>query len=106
MLLPCGFFKYFPCFTTCWSLVNQEPEPDQVPLYDKQLAQLTPGQKIQLIGRVGKIEPRPRHSRSLRHNIENVQAMVEKKVEGTLGRRSRKRRSNEKMGATVVSIND
>ncbi|XP_034941558.1 F-actin-monooxygenase Mical [Chelonus insularis] len=78
-----------------------EPEDDRS-VYDKQLSQLTPGHKVQ-IGRLTKHETptRPRHSRSLRHNIENVQTMLDKKIEGSLGRKSRKRRSNEKMGATV-----
>ncbi|XP_063986315.1 F-actin-monooxygenase Mical isoform X3 [Diachasmimorpha longicaudata] len=80
-----------------------EPEADERPLYDKQLAQLTSEQKVHLIGRLAKHETagRARHSRSSRHNNENVQAMGDKKTDGSLGRRSRKRRSNEKMGASV-----
>lgn len=73
-------------------------------MFNKQLGQ-TLGTKVQL-NRLPKHETpiRPRHSRFSRHNNENIQAIVDKKTEGSLGRRSRKRRSNEKMGATVVSI--
>ncbi|XP_015127191.1 F-actin-monooxygenase Mical isoform X4 [Diachasma alloeum] len=80
-----------------------EPEADERPLYDKQLAQLTSEQKVHLIGRLAKHETagRARHLRSSRHNNENVQVIVDKKTDGSLGRRSRKRRSNEKMGASV-----
>ncbi|XP_044587418.1 F-actin-monooxygenase Mical isoform X3 [Cotesia glomerata] len=78
-----------------------EPDTDDNPLYNKQLGQ-TLGTKLQ-INRLPKHETliRPRHSRFSRHNNENVQTIVDKKAEGSLGRRSRKRRSNEKMGATV-----
>ncbi|XP_074115699.1 molecule interacting with CasL isoform X3 [Cotesia typhae] len=78
-----------------------EPDTDDNPLYNKQLGQ-TLGTKLQ-INRLPKHETliRPRHSRFSRHNNENVQTIVDKKGEGSLGRRSRKRRSNEKMGATV-----
>ncbi|XP_008559595.1 F-actin-monooxygenase Mical isoform X2 [Microplitis demolitor] len=78
-----------------------EPEIDDNPLFNKQLGQ-TLGTKVQL-NRLPKHETpiRPRHSRFSRHNNENIQAIVDKKTEGSLGRRSRKRRSNEKMGATV-----
>ncbi|XP_043285873.1 F-actin-monooxygenase MICAL3 isoform X2 [Venturia canescens] len=78
-----------------------EPENDERPLYSKQLSQLSPEQKAQLIGRLAKPEmpTRPRHSRS-RHNNENVLVPLDKKTD-TVSRRSRKRRSTEKMGATV-----
>ncbi|KAF7988560.1 hypothetical protein HCN44_001133 [Aphidius gifuensis] len=76
-----------------------EPETDERPLYDKQLAQLT---KCGLIGRITKHDgtTRTRHSRSSRHNNENLQT-IDKKIDASLGRRSRKRRSTEKMGASV-----
>ncbi|XP_011314011.1 protein-methionine sulfoxide oxidase Mical isoform X2 [Fopius arisanus] len=80
-----------------------EPEVDERPVYDKKLVQLTNEQKAHLIGRLAKHETtgRARHSRTSRHNNENVQAIGDKKTDGSLGRRSRKRRSNEKMGASV-----
>lgn len=100
-----GFFFVFVAVGFFCSWGNQEPEADERPLYDKQLAQLTSEKKALLVGRLAKHETagRPRHSRSSRHNNENVQAIVDKKTDGSLGRRSRKRRSNEKMGASVVS---
>ncbi|KAK0177651.1 hypothetical protein PV328_001685 [Microctonus aethiopoides] len=80
-----------------------EPDADERPVYNKQLGPLTPGHKSQSIGRLSKLDTsiRSRHSRSSRHNIENVQTSVDKKIDGSLVRRSRKRRCPEKLGATV-----
>ncbi|XP_033221459.1 F-actin-monooxygenase Mical isoform X2 [Belonocnema kinseyi] len=78
-----------------------EPEKEERPTFSKQLRQLTPEQKAHLIGRISKQETiRPRHSR-VRHGYENFVASSEKKVDAA-SRRSRKRRSTEKMGATVA----
>ncbi|XP_076546406.1 molecule interacting with CasL isoform X2 [Osmia lignaria lignaria] len=76
-----------------------EPENDERPTHSKQLSQLTPDQKVQLIDRIVRQDSgtRTRHSRS-RHN-ENMNP-ADKKSD-TISRRSRKRRSTEKMGATV-----
>lgn len=63
-------------------------------MHPKQLNQLTSEPKV----------PRGRHSRSSRHANENLQPYVDKKSD-TASRRSRKRRSTEKMGATMVSAN-
>ncbi|XP_024947537.1 F-actin-monooxygenase Mical isoform X3 [Cephus cinctus] len=80
-----------------------EPEKEERPTYSKQLSQLTPEQKAQLIGRIAKQDntnTRARHSRSSRHSNEHAQNPLEKKGD-SISRRSRKRRSTEKMGATV-----
>ncbi|XP_033364332.1 F-actin-monooxygenase Mical isoform X7 [Bombus vosnesenskii] len=76
-----------------------EPENEERPAHSKQLSQLTPDQKVQLIDRIVRQDSatRTRHSRS-RHN-ENLNP-ADKKGD-TISRRSRKRRSTEKMGATV-----
>ncbi|XP_026299737.1 F-actin-monooxygenase Mical isoform X5 [Apis mellifera] len=73
-----------------------EPENEERPAHSKQL---TPDQKVQLIDRIVRQDSatRTRHSRS-RHN-ENLNP-ADKKGD-TISRRSRKRRSTEKMGATV-----
>ncbi|XP_012287376.1 F-actin-monooxygenase Mical isoform X2 [Orussus abietinus] len=78
-----------------------EPEKEERPSYSRQLSQMTPEQKAQLLGRLTKQDNvlRPRHSRS-RHTNEHVQNVPDKKGD-SISRRSRKRRSNEKMGATV-----
>ena len=76
-----------------------EPENEERPTHSKQLSQLTPDQKVLLIDRIVRQDSgtRTRHSRS-RHN-ENMNP-ADKKSD-TISRRSRKRRSTEKMGATV-----
>lgn len=76
-----------------------EPENEERPVHSKQLSQLTPDQKVQSVDRVVRQDSatRTRHSRS-RHN-ENLNP-ADKKGD-TISRRSRKRRSTEKMGATV-----
>ncbi|XP_076170360.1 molecule interacting with CasL isoform X6 [Ptiloglossa arizonensis] len=76
-----------------------EPENEERPAHSKQLSQLTPDQKVHLLDRIVRQESatRTRHSRS-RHN-ENLNP-TDKKGD-TISRRSRKRRSTEKMGATV-----
>ncbi|XP_026671980.1 F-actin-monooxygenase Mical isoform X2 [Ceratina calcarata] len=73
-----------------------EPENEERPAHSKQLSQLTPDQKVQLIVKQDGAT-RTRHSRS-RYN-ENLNP-ADKKGD-TISRRSRKRRSTEKMGATV-----
>nr|XP_033322979.1 F-actin-monooxygenase Mical isoform X2 [Megalopta genalis] len=78
-----------------------EPENEERPSHSKQLSQMTPDQKVQLLERIASREreeggTRTRHSRS-RHN-ENLNPADKKE---TISRRSRKRRSTEKMGATV-----
>ncbi|XP_076297907.1 molecule interacting with CasL isoform X3 [Lasioglossum baleicum] len=78
-----------------------EPENEERPSHSKQLSQMTPDQKVQLLERIANREreeggTRTRHSRS-RHN-ENLNPADKK---DTISRRSRKRRSTEKMGATV-----
>ncbi|XP_076248598.1 molecule interacting with CasL isoform X2 [Calliopsis andreniformis] len=76
-----------------------EPENEERPAHSKQLSQLTPDQKVHLLDRIVRQDSatRTRHSRS-RHN-ENLNP-VDKKGD-TISRRSRKRRSTEKMGVTV-----
>nr|XP_012143698.1 PREDICTED: protein-methionine sulfoxide oxidase mical3b isoform X8 [Megachile rotundata] len=76
-----------------------EPENEERPTHSKQLSHLTPDQKVQLLDRIVRQDSatRTRHSRS-RHN-ENMNP-ADKKGD-TISRRSRKRRSTEKMGATV-----
>ncbi|XP_046409938.1 F-actin-monooxygenase Mical isoform X1 [Neodiprion fabricii] len=78
-----------------------EPETEDRPTFTKQLKQLTPEQRAQLLGRITKQDgtSRTRHSRS-RHGNEYGQSTTEKKVD-SLSRRSRKRRSTDKMGATT-----
>lgn len=80
----------------------KEPENEERPAHSKQLSQLTPDQKVHLLDRIVRQESatRTRHSRS-RHN-ENLNP-TDKKGD-TISRRSRKRRSTEKMGATVVGF--
>ncbi|XP_076657796.1 molecule interacting with CasL isoform X4 [Halictus rubicundus] len=78
-----------------------EPENEERPSHSKHLSQMTPDQKVQLLERIASREredggTRTRHSRS-RHN-ENLNPADKK---DTISRRSRKRRSTEKMGATV-----
>lgn len=69
----------------------QESEAEERAVHPKQ-PQLTSEQKA----------TRGRHSRSSRHANENAQPYADKKSD-TASRRSRKRRSTEKMGATMVS---
>ncbi|XP_012255532.2 F-actin-monooxygenase Mical isoform X2 [Athalia rosae] len=78
-----------------------ELENEDRPAFTKQLSQLTPEQKAQLLGRITKQDStvRARHSRS-RHGTEHAQPAGDKKVD-SMSRRSRKRRSTDKMGATV-----
>lgn len=66
---------------------------------------MTAEQKAQLLGHIVKQESatRTRHSR-LRQSSENIQQHGDKKGD-TISRRSRKRRSMEKIGATVVRDN-
>lgn len=80
----------------------KEPENEERPAHNKQSSQLTPEQKVQLIDRIARHDSatRTRHSRS-RHS-ENFNPSDKKG--DTMSRRSRKRRSTEKMGATVVNI--
>jgi len=59
--------------------------------HSKQLKQWTSEEKVM----------KTRHSRS-RHANENVHSYMDKK-DNTISRRSRKRRSTEKVGATMVS---
>lgn len=73
----------------------KEPENEERPAHSKQLSQLTPDRIVRQDSAT-----RTRHSRS-RHN-ENL-SPADKKGD-TISRRSRKRRSTEKMGATVVSF--
>ncbi|XP_066592367.1 F-actin-monooxygenase MICAL3 [Prorops nasuta] len=74
-----------------------EPDNEEKPNYSKQISQLTPEQKAQLIGRIAKESvTRMRRSRHSNDNLQNAD-----KKNDTLNRRSRKRRSTEKMGATV-----
>lgn len=85
-----------------WFCFLKEPENEERPSHSKQLSQLTADQKVHLLNRIVNQQEsgaRTRHSRS-RHN-ENL-TPADKKGD-TISRRSRKRRSTEKMGATVVS---
>ncbi|XP_025073209.1 F-actin-monooxygenase Mical [Pogonomyrmex barbatus] len=66
-----------------------EPEVEECTAHSKQMKQLTPEEKT----------TKTRHSRS-RHINENVHSCVDKK-DNTASRRSRKRRSTEKVGATM-----
>ena len=79
-------FKQF-CF-----IHRQEPETEERNAHPKQLKQLSPEEK-----------PTKRHSRS-RHANENAvhQSHIDKK-DNAANRRSRKRRSTEKVSATMVS---
>ncbi|KAK2583845.1 hypothetical protein KPH14_001128 [Odynerus spinipes] len=78
-----------------------ELDNEEISSHLLQLSHLTPEQKAQLLGRIVKQESasRTRHTR-LRQSSENIQQHGDKKGD-TISRRSRKRRSMEKIGATV-----
>ncbi|XP_018373160.1 PREDICTED: protein-methionine sulfoxide oxidase MICAL2-like isoform X2 [Trachymyrmex cornetzi] len=67
-----------------------EPEMEECTAHSKQLKQWTSEEKVM----------KTRHSRS-RHANENVLSYMDKK-DNTISRRSRKRRSTEKVGATMI----
>ncbi|XP_023314724.1 F-actin-monooxygenase Mical isoform X3 [Trichogramma pretiosum] len=81
-----------------------EPEADDRPTYhhQKKLNELTPEQKAQILGRIAKSEGSTRTTRRSRHSNENLLLSTSEKKSDSISRRhARKRRSNEKMGATV-----
>ena len=82
----------------------QEPDNDDGPTFNKKLNDFTAVQKAQIIGRIAKSES-SRTARRSRHSNENLPLSGDKKSEPISRRHARKRRSNEKMGATVVSEN-
>lgn len=75
-------------------LLQQEPEAEECTAHSKQLKQWTLEEKA----------TKTRHSRS-RHANENVHSFMDKKDNTMVSRRSRKRRSSEKVGAMVSRMN-
>lgn len=82
-----------------------EPETEDRPTFSQKLSELTTEQRAHLLGRITKQDVPGTRARRSRHVNENLPLPMDKKPSAeTLARRhARKRRSTEKMGATVVS---
>ncbi|XP_032457373.1 F-actin-monooxygenase Mical isoform X4 [Nasonia vitripennis] len=80
-----------------------EPETEDRPTFSQKLSELTAEQKAHLLGRITKQDVPGTRARRSRHVNENLPLPMDKKPSAdTLARRhARKRRSTEKMGATV-----
>lgn len=91
----------------CQNVNPQEPETEDRPAHAQKLTDLSPEQKAHLSqGRSARQDVPVMRARRSRHAHENnlQPPSLDRKIDGTMQRRhGRKRRSTEKMGATVVS---
>lgn len=85
----------------------QEPETEDRPTnLSQKLSELSAEKQAQLLGRITKQQDVnvSRGARRSRHVNENLPFVGDNKKMDTMRRHARKRRSNEKMGATVVGL--
>lgn len=78
-----------------------EPEIEDRPTLSQKLSELTAEQKAQLLGRITKQDGSTTRVRRSRHVNENLPLPGDKKSDSITRRHARKRRSTEKMGASV-----